>query len=147
MRRRRELVEQLIRLWLDLTKEPLCVIVEGKHDASIISLLPAHTKPLVFEVQRLGLYRTLEAIRTSGVKRVLVLTDFDVKGYRLARSIISELQRLGVMILSEARERIYRIFMQLRLRHIEQLAEFADDFEKYTPFSLFLEKLKPLSDA
>jgi len=107
-----ELEEELLKLLKEIKDDQ--VIVEGKRDKEILCLL-GFTKIITINQ---GLYETVEKIK---YKQVIILTDFDPEGRKIAKKLNKLLQSLGYKINRETRRKIGFIFIKLKIRKIEEL--------------------------
>ena len=105
-------VEELIDL-LKENKEKQ-VIVEGKRDKEALCLL-GFKKTITLEK---GIYETSEKVNE---KEVLILTDFDSEGRKIAKKLNIILQHLGYKIDISTRRKIGLMFTKLKIRKIEEL--------------------------
>ena len=104
--------EELLKL-LKENKEKQ-VIVEGKRDKKVLCLL-GFEKTLTINK---GIYETTEKLKE---KEVLILTDFDPEGKKIASKLNKILQSLGYKIDKETRRKIGFMFTRLKIRKIEEL--------------------------
>jgi len=92
---------------LDSKYPNLIVIVEGKHDATVLRNLGLQA-PIIKTQTRLPRHRLIEKIEAMVGKdgQVLILTDFDKKGKEIHRFIQKELEISGVKSLKRERRMI-----------------------------------------
>jgi len=90
------------------------VIVEGKRDKKVLCLL-GFKKILTLNK---GIYETTEDLKE---KQVLILTDFDPEGKKIASELNRILQPLGFKVDRETRRKIGFMFTRLKIRKIEEL--------------------------
>jgi 5S rRNA maturation endonuclease (ribonuclease M5) len=107
-----EIEEKLFKLLKEIKDKQ--VIVEGKRDKEVLCLL-GFTKIITINQ---GLYETVEKIKD---KHVIILTDFDSEGRKIAKKLNIFLQSLGYKIDRETRRKIGFMFTRLRIRKIEEL--------------------------
>ena len=92
---------------LDRLADPsrdFAVIVEGKRD--IISLRKLGIRR-VYHINRYnGLEELAERLHAEGVRRVVVLTDFDRKGEELRKKLLAHLHSWGIVSLPGLRRRV-----------------------------------------
>ena len=108
---RKEAEEELLNL-LDKIKEGQ-VIVEGKRDKKALCLLGFNN---VLTINK-GIYETAEKTKDS----VIVLTDYDSEGRKIAKKLNLVLQSLGRSVDRETRRKIGLLFTKLEIRKIEEL--------------------------
>jgi 5S rRNA maturation endonuclease (ribonuclease M5) len=109
---RQEIEEELLNL-LDSIKEER-VIVEGKRDKKALCLLGFKN---VLTINK-GIYETAEKIREN---RIIILTDYDSEGRKIAKKLNLVLQSLGHSVDKETRRKIGLLFTRLEIRKIEEL--------------------------
>ncbi len=107
-----EVEEELLKI-LKENKEKQ-VIVEGKRDKNILCLL-GFKKILTINK---GIYETAEKLEE---KQVLILTDFDPEGKKIASKLNRILQSLGYKVDRETRRKIGFMLTRLKIRKIEEL--------------------------
>jgi len=108
----KEIEEELFELLQKIKEET--VIVEGKRDKEVLCSF-GFTK--IFTINR-GLYETAEKLEG---KRVIILTDFDKEGKKIARKLNLFLQSLDCKIDRETRRKIGLMFARLKIKKIEEL--------------------------
>jgi 5S rRNA maturation endonuclease (ribonuclease M5) len=109
---RKEIEEELFDL-LEKVKEEQ-VIVEGKRDKEVLCSLGFTNITTINK----GLYETAEDIRG---KEVLVLTDFDSEGRKIAKKLNLFLQSFGHKVDRETRRKLGFMFTRLKIKKIEEL--------------------------
>ena len=107
-----EIEEKLFRILKDVKDEQ--VIVEGKRDRKALCLF-GFTRITTIEK---GLYETVEDIKA---KKVIILTDFDPEGRKIARKLNLFLQSHGCKVDTETRRKIGFMFTKLKIKKIEEL--------------------------
>ncbi len=107
-----EVEEELLKL-LKENKEKQ-VIVEGKRDKNVLCLL-GFKKILTINK---GIYETTEKLKE---KEVLILTDYDPEGRKIAKKLNSILQPQRYKVDRETRRKIGFMFTRLKIRKIEEL--------------------------
>ena len=107
-----EIEEELLKL-LEENKEKQ-VIVEGKKDKKVLCLLGFKK---IFTLNK-GIYEVTEKLKE---KQVLILTDFDPEGKRIAGKLNQILQSLDYKIDRETRRKIGFMFTRLKIRKVEEL--------------------------
>ena len=105
-------VEELLKI-LEENKDKQ-VIVEGKRDKKALCSLNFTN---VVTINK-GLYETVEGLKE---KEVLLLTDFDSEGKRIAKKLNTLLQRLCYKVDRNTRRKISFLFAGLRIKRIEEL--------------------------
>ena len=90
------------------------VIVEGKRDKKVLCLL-GFKKILTLNK---GIYETTEKLKE---KQVLILTDYDPEGKKIAGKLNRILQSLGYKVDKETRRKVGFMFTRLKIRKIEEL--------------------------
>ena len=109
---RQEIEEELLNL-LDKIKDEQ-VIVEGKRDKQALCLLGFKN---ILTINK-GIYETAEKIKE---KNIIILTDFDSEGRKIAKKLNLVLQPLGHNVDKETRRKIGLLFTRLKIRKIEEL--------------------------
>ncbi|NIO44082.1 MAG: toprim domain-containing protein [Candidatus Aenigmarchaeota archaeon] len=107
-----EIEEELLKL-LKENKEKQ-VIVEGKRDKKVLCLLGF--KRII--TLKKGIYETTEELKK---KEVLILTDYDPEGKKIAHELNRILQSLSYKVDRETRRKIGFMFTRLKIRKIEEL--------------------------
>ncbi len=107
-----EIEEELLKL-LKENKEKQ-VIVEGKKDKKVLCLL-GFKKIITLNK---GIYETTEKLKEN---EVLILTDYDSEGKKIASELNRILQHLGYKIDRETRRKVGFMFTRLKIRKIEEL--------------------------
>ena len=108
----REVEEELIKLLKD--NKDVQVIVEGKRDKEVLCLL-GFKKILTINK---GIYETTELLKEN---ELIILTDFDSEGRKIAKKMNLILQHLGYKVDKETRRKVGLMFTKLRIRKIEEL--------------------------
>ncbi|MFQ6009935.1 MAG: toprim domain-containing protein [Candidatus Aenigmatarchaeota archaeon] len=92
------------------------VIVEGKRDQNVLRLF-GFTK--ITQIRK-GIYETAEeAVKKH--KRIMILTDFDREGSKIAAQLTLFLQKLGCKVESNMRRKIKFAFVKNKITAIEEL--------------------------
>jgi 5S rRNA maturation endonuclease (ribonuclease M5) len=112
MNERKEIGEKLLSLLKELDDKQ--VIVEGKRDKKVLYSL--NFKKII-TIDK-GIYETIEMLDKE---EVLILTDFDSEGRKIAKKLNLFLQSHGFKIDRESRRKIGLLFSRLRIRKIEEL--------------------------
>jgi 5S rRNA maturation endonuclease (ribonuclease M5) len=107
-----EIEEKLFKILEEIKDKQ--VIVEGKRDREALCLF-GFTK--ITTINK-GLYETVEDIKG---KEVIILTDFDPEGRKIARKLNLFLQSLGYKVDRETRRKIGFMFTRLKIKKIEEL--------------------------
>ena len=107
-----EVEEELLKI-LKENKEKQ-VIVEGKRDKRVLCLL-GFKKIITLNK---GIYETTEELKE---KEILILTDFDPEGKKIASELNRILQSLSYKVDRETRRKIGFMFTRLKIRKIEEL--------------------------
>jgi 5S rRNA maturation endonuclease (ribonuclease M5) len=106
----------------ELSKDGAVVLVEGPRDSSALKDLGYTGRVLT----RISLSPPRIDASLRGVSSVIILTDMDQEGRRLASKFIRFLQTLGIEALMSQRRRL-RAASHGRFLHIENLSRFAPD--------------------
>ena len=109
---RKKVGENLISLLNELKDKQ--VIVEGKRDREVLYLL--NFKKII--TINKGIYETIQKLDE---KEVLILTDFDSEGRKIARKLNLFLQSYGFKVDRESRRKIGLLFSRLRIKKIEEI--------------------------
>jgi len=107
-----EVEEELFKLFEKIKEKT--VIVEGKRDKEVLYSF-GFTK--IFTINK-GLYETAEKFEG---KKIIILTDFDQEGRKIAKKLNLFLQSLGCKVDRETRRKIGLMFTRLRIKKIEEL--------------------------
>lgn len=106
----------------DLSSEGAAVLVEGKRDEMALSGL-GYTGP-IFTVAILTANAASRARLRKGVSKMIILTDLDGEGRRLAARYVKFLNNEGVAVSLAQRRRLSKASRGVFL-HIENLRRFA----------------------
>ena len=109
---RQEAQEELLKLLHENNQKQ--AIVEGKRDKIALCSLGFTD---IITINK-GLYETVEDIKE---KEVIVLTDFDPEGRKIARKLNLFLQSLGYKVDKETRRKIGFVFTRMKIKKIEEL--------------------------
>jgi len=124
-RRRSDFVEFLLA-FIDelnvLSEEGAVVLVEGKRDSQAIVALGYHGRIIT----KSALVPAKVSASLAGVGSVVILTDMDREGQRLASEYVESFRPLGVRTLLEQRRRLKHASHGVFL-HIENLSRFAPE--------------------
>jgi 5S rRNA maturation endonuclease (ribonuclease M5) len=120
----RDLVKELN----DLSEEGAAVLVEGKRDATALTGL-GYVGP-IFTISILTSTAAAREKLRSDVSQMIVLTDLDSEGRRLASRYIKFLSQEGVKASLAQRRRLSKASRGIFL-HIENLARFASVEEHF----------------
>ncbi len=127
----RELVKELN----DISSEGGAVLVEGKRDATALMLL-GYTGP-IFTIHILtSSLASREKLRTT-VTKMVILTDLDTEGRRLASRYVKFLSQEGVPASLDQRRRL-SMASRGTFFHIENLRRFALEVQ-HTPVGIVVE--------
>jgi len=107
-----EVEEELLKLLKENQEKQ--VIVEGKRDKEVLCSL-GFNKILTLKK---GIYETTEELKE---KEVLILTDFDSEGRKIAKKLNLILQSFGYKVDIETRRKVGFMFTKLKIRKIEEL--------------------------
>jgi 5S rRNA maturation endonuclease (ribonuclease M5) len=122
-----EFLRALVKELNDLSEEGGAVLVEGKRDARALTGL-GYTGPLF----TIGILTSSLAVRErlrENVRQMVILTDLDGEGRRLASRYVKFLARQGVKPSLAQRKRLSEASRGIFL-HIENLGRFALDGER-----------------
>lgn len=109
---RKKIGEKLLSLLNEIKDKQ--VIVEGKRDRKVLYSL--HFKKIITINE--GIYETIDKL---DIKEVIILTDFDSEGRKIAKKLNLFLQSNGFKIDRESRRKIGLLFSRLRIRKIEEI--------------------------
>src|SRR5271156_4739322 len=123
----RDLVKELN----DLSSDGAAVLVEGKRDAAALTGL-GYTGPL-FTVSILTSTAAARERLRKEVNSMIILTDLDAEGRRLASRYMKFLSQEGVAASLAQRRRLSKASRGVFL-HIENLGRFAPDSEREPEF-------------
>jgi len=105
-------VEELLKL-LEENKDKQ-VIVEGKRDKKVLCSLNFTD---IITLNK-GIYETVEKLKK---REVLILTDYDKEGKKIASKLNIILQHLGYKVDKENRRKIGLMLSKLKIKKIEEL--------------------------
>lgn len=116
-----EQVEELLNELRESASAGVPILVEGVDDEGALHEL--NVKGQIFKVSNSSktLLNFLESL--AGFKQIIVLTDFDRAGDKLAKFCVVHLKRLGVEPVVEFRQKL-KAFLRRDVKDIEGLAKF-----------------------
>ena len=97
--------------------QDILIIVEGINDKKALELLGLEN---IFVLKKGNLFEAIEKIINSGVKKCMILTDFDSEGKKLYSMLKRELVKNGIKI----DDKLRKLLMKEKLSHIEGLSTF-----------------------
>ena len=119
-----EALEKVVELLDELREcaaEGVPILVEGVDDEVALRELDVEGRILRVSGSSKTLLNFLEGL--VGYERVIILTDFDRAGDKLAKFCAEHLQRLGVDPVVELREKL-KVFLRKDVKDVEGLASF-----------------------
>jgi 5S rRNA maturation endonuclease (ribonuclease M5) len=119
-----EFLQGLIKELNDLSGEGAAVLVEGRRDAKALTGL-GYTGPLFTVAILTSSVASRERLREE-VRQMIILTDLDAEGRRLAARYVKFLAKEGVRPSLAQRKRLSAASRGIFL-HIENLGRFASD--------------------
>ena len=93
------------------------IIVEGKNDKKSLEELGLQN---IFVLKKGNLFKAIEKIIDSGIKKCMILTDFDDEGKKLYYILKRELVKNGIKI----DDKLRKLLIREKLSHIEGLFTF-----------------------
>jgi 5S rRNA maturation endonuclease (ribonuclease M5) len=111
----------------DLSSEGAAVLVEGKRDATALKGL-GYSGPIFTIAILTANLASREKLRQE-VSRMVILTDMDTEGRRLAARYVKFLTKEGIAVSLAQRRRISKASRGVFL-HIENLQRFSPDVER-----------------
>ncbi|MHA1626535.1 MAG: toprim domain-containing protein [Candidatus Asgardarchaeia archaeon] len=118
-----ELLETIERI-KEIAREGIPIVVEGKKDRASLESLGVEGNYIVLN----GSKKELPYDEVAQYKKVLILTDFDREGKKVAKSLVKNLQSLGINPLLDERNYFYRKFG----RKVKQVEGIVSYLRKYT---------------
>jgi 5S rRNA maturation endonuclease (ribonuclease M5) len=109
---KKEIGEDLLKIIEEIKDKT--IIVEGKRDKRILCSLGIKNIVTI----RKGLYETVEGLKAD---EVVILTDFDSEGRRIAKKLNKLLQSLGYKVDRVSRRKMGLLLTRLRIKKIEEL--------------------------
>jgi len=94
--RKLDRLTRLLKRLSDHSHRGTPIIVEGRKDEESLRKLGIEGPILCLKAEGKGLFEFLEGI--DSVKRVIVLTDFDTEGKKLAKMLVSELSKRRIKV-------------------------------------------------
>jgi len=138
--RRDELLERICDIWLKVTSEKVAVLVEGRNDKIAIKELPSIIEPEIIETQVHKLEIIVRKLKRRGVKRVLILSDFDRKGVIINKRLENFLKREGFVVLEHERNKLWFLLHQLKINHVEEIKRLSHIIKERLPFFIYYKK-------
>ncbi|MHA1617578.1 MAG: toprim domain-containing protein [Candidatus Njordarchaeales archaeon] len=129
--------EEFWRVWQKLLREiddGAAIIVEGKHDYEVLRELFIDGK--IYVCSQLGFANTADIAASEGVRRVVILTDFDKKGEEEAWKLAFFLRNVGIEVLDGLRREIKKVLRGVEC--IEDLRFYVDFLKEKSPFEIYV---------
>jgi len=116
---KRENKERIINLINEIKEkyQDILIIVEGINDKMALENLGLEK---IFVIKKGSVSAAIEKILNSGIKKCMILTDFDSEGKKLYSMIKRELVKNGIKI----DDKLRKLLMKEKLSHIEGLTRF-----------------------
>lgn len=116
--------ERILELLTD-TSSDFVVIVEGMKDVEALQQLGVRRTDMLNKYP--SIVDMADALAERGVRRAVVLTDYDRAGRRLARKIGLALYSVGIRVDWQLRAELRRVF---RITHVENLHRTVEKIER-----------------
>ncbi len=116
-----EQVEELLDELREYSRSGVPTLVEGKDDERALRKLDVKGKIFKISSGNKTLLNSLEGL--TDFKQIIILTDFDRAGNKLAKFCAEHLKRLGVEPIIEVREKL-RALLHKDVKDIQGLASF-----------------------
>ncbi|ADG13002.1 toprim domain-containing protein [Methanocaldococcus infernus] len=118
--RRDEYFERLLEVIeeLKIEAEDKPIVVEGIRDVESLERLGIEATFIV--IAKTPIYLIADELISLGVKEVILLTDFDKRGRKLAKAIVEEFRQRGIKVNTKIRKEIF-IYTNSGIRDIESL--------------------------
>ena len=97
-----ERIERTLEKIREIASEGIPILVEGKKDEEVLRILGVEGR--IIKVSQQSLNTLID--RLYGCRRVLILTDFDEKGEKIAKTLSSLLEIEGTIPLYEMRNEL-----------------------------------------
>ncbi|MHA1589272.1 MAG: toprim domain-containing protein [Candidatus Njordarchaeales archaeon] len=125
---------------LEETREGAAIVVEGKHDYIVLRELFVEGKIYTCSERSASLIADL--ITSEGVKKVIILTDFDKMGEKKAWELAFFFKNAGIKVLEGLREEIKKVLG--RISCIEDLRFYTEQLLEKAPLNLYLKSERGL---
>lgn len=96
LERRLDRLTKLVQRLSDQSRRGTPMIVEGRKDERCLRELGINGPILCLKAQGKGFFEFLEGIGSN--RRIIVLTDFDIEGKKLARMLVNELSKKRIKV-------------------------------------------------
>ncbi|MGQ4890940.1 MAG: toprim domain-containing protein [Candidatus Njordarchaeia archaeon] len=123
------------RIWvrvIDIVEEGGCIIVEGLKDKHALEKLMFGGE--IITLQEMGIENAIERAKTKS--SVIILTDFDREGDKLAKLTEKRLVQEHVRLYSKIREELRKVLTPIR--QVEDIKNVSDYLIDNAPFKLYL---------
>lgn len=120
---------------LDLINEDGCILVEGVRDKFALENLLVEKNIIV--IQENGVEKTIEELNHS--KAVLILTDFDKEGEKIADKICKRLEEEKIRVHKKLRSEIRKVLKPIS--QIEDIKHVKDYLIEQAPFYIYWKKI------
>lgn len=114
-------VQKLLKLIAELASSGMPIVVEGPRDRDALIALGISQEIIVLNTGR-RIIQTCEYIASKHYKKVVILTDYDKTGGKLAGILKSNLRSMGIKYDLEYRKRIFMLAVGVRC--VEKLPGF-----------------------
>lgn len=121
--------EKILGLLSDPSEE-FAVIVEGKKDSEALKRLGIIRTEILNKYR--GIIDMADALAEKGVRRAVILTDYDRAGKRLARMLRLALQSAGIFVDWRLRAELRRVFNVTYIEGLHRGSRGEDSWERFT---------------
>ena len=123
LRRKLEEIEQTLGKMMSLSQSGIPIIVEGRKDEDALRRLKIPGEIICLKATSDGFYDF--AARLANNREVIVLTDFDKEGTRLAAKLIDELTHMKVKVDFAIWKRL-KALCRPEIRTVEELTSYVE---------------------
>ncbi|WP_456472647.1 toprim domain-containing protein [Methanocaldococcus sp.] len=110
------LLEVIEELKIEAEDKP--IIVEGKKDVESLEKLGIEATFII--IAKTPIYLIADKLISLGIKEVILMTDFDKRGRKLAKAVVEEFRQRGIKVNTKFRRDIF-IYTNSGIRDIESL--------------------------
>ncbi len=96
LKERQEKIEQIIAKLVEESKKGTPVVVEGRNDAQTLRVLGVEGPVITVKTGGKSFLDVVAEIEESGVRKVILLLDFDRRGKEGTRRLVLDLERLRI---------------------------------------------------
>ena len=126
LERRLDRLTRLVQRLSDQSNRGTPIIVEGRKDEESLRKLGISGPILCLKAEGKGFFEFLEGIGSA--KRVIVLTDFDTEGKKLAKMLVNELSKRRIKV-DDSLWRYVRALIRQDIHAVQELGSRVEEMQ------------------